>query len=474
MIRPSSININYFSHHCKLVGPEASEYRPIGTPQRSSKEQRKPETGMAKFEIPSTATKLVTIPEDQINYQSEPAIVSDLLRFRPVTTEKNIWTYWDKGLEAIFPSYRLTILNWIRKLDPSWTVRVLDRVDGSPNNVYNFVSADWFPGCFINRTINGKNAGQHGADLVRLPLLHEHGGVWMDVGNMLHTSVDELFWDRLTAPDSPYEMGAWVISGRVRREWGSFSNHTIAARKGCVFIKRWHNSYKELWRGGVTNADGFWKHPLIQEIGLAEGMEDWNCAGQVQEISDYLAHMLLGDRTRNLLDEETGWNGQEYFRNKVLKVNGLNNDFLAASRTGYDGEKQAAFLTTPLNETDAEKRQAAEDFVVEMLEDSHMYKVYHSASKIPALGDVIKMKGRGDVDHRVGTFGELYRYGTVRWKSRRAVELAVQPEGEERSIRGTPTMTEKEVRVLRERVCGDDGKVLNGGRGLMLARKQVK
>ncbi|RYP69406.1 hypothetical protein DL770_008243 [Monosporascus sp. CRB-9-2] len=394
---------------------------------------------MGNFALPKSATGLRIVPESQLDLRPESDIISELCSFRSVTSEKNLWAFWDKGLSSMYPSYRCTVLNWVRKLGRSWTVRIVDLVEGSPNNVYNYVSRDWFPDCFINRTMDGSHAAQHSADLVRLPLLFEHGGVWMDVGNMLHTHLDRLFWEPLTAPDSPYEMGVWMISGQIRKQWGSFGNYMLAARKGCVFIKNWHNCYKELWKGR-TNADGFHKLPLVQDIGLAEGMADWNFPDKIHKMSDYVAHMLIADRTRNLLDTSTGWNGRDFFENKVFMVEGIYNGILGALRTNLDGHKQVELFTTPLDEPDTEKRQAAEDFVIEMLENSHIYKVYHnSAGGLPALGDLIKKEGFRDADHRPGTFGEMYRYGTVHWESTREVErLTPQPTGEE-LIRATPT-----------------------------------
>ncbi|RYP09252.1 hypothetical protein DL765_008517 [Monosporascus sp. GIB2] len=217
---------------------------------------------------------------------------------------------------------------------------------------------------------------------------------------MLHTRLDRLFWNPLMAPDSPY---------------------------------------RELWKGR-TNADGFHKLPLVQDIGLAEGMADWNFRDKIREMTDYLAHMFVADRTGNLLDASTGWNGREFFENKVFMMEGIYNGVLGAIRTNFDGHKQAELFTAPLEESDTEKRQAAEDFVIEMLEKSHMYKVCHiSADGLPALGDLVKNEGFRDVDHRLGTFDETYRYGTVHWESTREVErLTRQPTGEE-LIRATPT-----------------------------------
>ncbi|KAI0805103.1 hypothetical protein GGR55DRAFT_298092 [Xylaria sp. FL0064] len=397
------------------------------------------QTQMAKFALPQSATGLRVVSESQLDLRPEEEIAADLRSFRPITSEKNVWCFWDKGLGRLYPSYRNTVLNWMRKLGSSWTVRLVDLIEDSPNNVYNYVSKDWFPDSFVNRTLDGRHAAQHAADLVRLPLLYEHGGVWMDVGNMLHTHLDQLFWNALTAPGSPYEMGVWLINGQIRKQWGSFGNFMLAARKGCVFIRNWHNSYKELWRGR-TNATDFHKSPLVQEIGLAECLADSQFKDQVFQMSDYVAQMLLGDRTKNLLDVSTDWNGREFWENNVFMVEGVPNGILGAIRTGYDGYKQAELFTTPLDEPDENKRQAAEAFFVEMLEKSHMYKVYHnSMNGIPALGDVVKKDGFKDADHRPGTFGELYRYGTVHWESTRAVErLPPQPTGD-KLIRATPT-----------------------------------
>ncbi|KAI8632638.1 hypothetical protein F5Y19DRAFT_418326 [Xylariaceae sp. FL1651] len=395
---------------------------------------------MAKlnFALPPSATGLRVVPESLLDLRPEAQIVEELRSFRPIASEKNVWAFWDKGLDAMYPSYRCTVVNWVRKLGSSWTVRIVDLSEGSPNNIYNFVDKDWFPVCFINRTMDGQHAAQHSADLVRLPLLFEYGGVWMDVGNMLHTHLDRLFWDALTAPDSPYEMAAWIINGQIRKQWGSFGNYMLAARKGCMFIKNWHDCYKELWRGR-TNATGFHELPLLKDIGLAEGLADWNFEEKVREMSDYVAHMLIGDRTRNLLDESTGWNGREFFQNNVFMVEGILNGVLGAIRTNFDGYKQVELLTTRLDDPDTKKRQAAEAFVIEMLEQSHMYKVYHnSAGGLPALGDLVKKEGFRDADHRPGTFGEMYRYGTVHWEATRVVErLRPQPSHEE-LIRATP------------------------------------
>ncbi|CAG7559694.1 unnamed protein product [Fusarium equiseti] len=394
-----------------------------------------------EFSLPQKATGLRKIDPSLLDLRSDQEIITQLKSFQPITSEKNVWAVWDRGWDYMYPTHQQTVLNWVRRLGSTWTVRLIDFADGSPNNIYKHVNEDWFPECFINKTMDGKHAPQHAADLARLPLIYEHGGVWMDVSNMLHTHLDTLFWDHLSSPDTPFEMAAWIITGQIRNKWGDFGNYMVAAKRHCEFIKNWHNSYKELWKGR-TNVDGFHKHPLIQEIGLAEAMRDPKHEEQIYWMTDYVAQMVLGDRTRNLVDVETGWNGREFWENKVFMVEGIKNGILGALKTNLCGQKQIDLFTTPLDEPGSTKREEAEEFVIEMLEKSYMYKVYHnSMAGNPALGDLIKKAENSDATFRPGTFGELYRYGTVHWEPTREVErLEPQRNGDE-LIYGTPTRT---------------------------------
>ncbi|KAK1961575.1 hypothetical protein LY78DRAFT_588400 [Colletotrichum sublineola] len=401
-----------------------------------------PSCSHTKFPIPEIATKLSEVPDCRLDLRQNADIVTELNSFRPVISEKNVWAFWDKGFDAMPPSYQCTVINWVRKLGSGWTVRLTTTVDKSPNSIYNFIDKNWLPECLIDGTMDGTHKSQHTSDLVRLPLLFEHGGVWMDVGNMLHTHLDDLFWNRLTATESSYEVGLWIMNGKLRKKWGSFGNFIVAARKNAIFIRNWHEGYKELWKGR-NNERGFHEHPLIQEIGIADCVADWTSNQEfILGMTDYVAHMLIGDRTRNLLDIETGWNGREFFENRALLVEGVKNSILGALKTRHDGATQVDLFTTRLDEPNQEKRKAAEAFMVEMLEDCHMYKVYHNpipAGGKPTLGDLIKTDGLKDADQRPGTFGELYRYGTVHWRSAKQVEYLIPPPSEDKLIQATPT-----------------------------------
>lgn len=84
--------------------------------------------------------------------------------------------------------------------------------------------------------MTGPYVGPHSADLIRLPLIYVHGGVWMDAGTLIFHDLDDICWSRLEDPESPYEMAGFIIpqGGAMRKR---FLNHFIAARKGKLICE---------------------------------------------------------------------------------------------------------------------------------------------------------------------------------------------------------------------------------------------
>ncbi|RYP09251.1 hypothetical protein DL765_008516 [Monosporascus sp. GIB2] len=113
---------------------------------------------MGSFALPKSATGLRIVSQSRLDLRPESNIVCELCSFRSVTFEKNIWAFWDKRLDSMYPSYRCTVLNWVRRLGSRWTIRIVGLVEGSRNNFYNYAGRGWFPDCFVNRTMGGSHA----------------------------------------------------------------------------------------------------------------------------------------------------------------------------------------------------------------------------------------------------------------------------------------------------------------------------
>lgn len=187
---------------------------------------------MADFNIPDefkSELELVAAP----NTRPDEEILASLRQHVPVTSEKNIWTFWHAGLDAMPKWCQRNVVDWVRICGPSWTVRVLDVVPGSLNHALNFASAELLPEAFIKGSMDGPYVGPHSADFLRGALLFQHGGVAMDVGCILVRSLDRMCWDKIADHRSPYEVAVPVMYGQT------IANHFVASKKGSLFIQNW-------------------------------------------------------------------------------------------------------------------------------------------------------------------------------------------------------------------------------------------
>lgn len=173
-------------------------------------------------------------PLKAADHRSDAEILNSLTEYRQVTSEKNVWAFWDKGIQAMSGWCQRNVVNWVRLLDSSWTVRVLDSVPGSANYVLNYESASSLGRALVDGTMDGDYIGQHSADMVRGACILAHGGVFLDVGIILTRDLDRICWNQLSDPDSPFQVSAPLMYGT------NIANHFVAARKGDPFIKRWY------------------------------------------------------------------------------------------------------------------------------------------------------------------------------------------------------------------------------------------
>lgn len=207
-----------------VTKPDDSLCSPNITPSRSS-------LAMA-FDIPQEFRSELELVELS-DKRSDKEILDSLTHHVPVTSEKNIWAFWHSGVKEMPAWCQRNVISWVRICGVDWTIRVLDKVPGSPDNVLKYVSSDMLPECFMNNTMTGPFIGQHSSDFLRGPVLYTYGGIYMDVGCILLTHMDRIGWDKLEDPASPYEIVAASLNSTA------VANYFMAARKGSVFIKKW-------------------------------------------------------------------------------------------------------------------------------------------------------------------------------------------------------------------------------------------
>lgn len=142
---------------------------------------------------------------------------------------KKIWTYWHtKSLPDIINK---CIENW-RKYNPEYEIVILN------NSNYK----EYIKECDI---IDYPASRFHArvADFMRIHVLNQNGGIWLDASTILHESLD---WVLKKYQEQRYEfIGYHIASKETKPEYPVIENWFMAAPKGSKFIQKWLEKFLE-------------------------------------------------------------------------------------------------------------------------------------------------------------------------------------------------------------------------------------
>lgn len=357
-------------------------------------------------------------PLPHTDNRTDEEIILAILNPPPVTTEENVWAFWDKGYEAMPPWQKRNVLGWARILGPAWTVRVLDLTHGSPANIFNFLDGVDLPKHLNEGRTTGRYAGANTSDTIRLPCVYQHGGVWMDVGIMLLMHLDQVCWTMLKSTKSKFQVA--VASGDPTLKSGTAENFFIAGRKGNGFIKRWMMILLEAWTGRINNK-GIHAHPLFHHL-VRDGNITHVFKGSIGDKLDYFQAYLAYERLRLLEDPHDGFSGPTYCKNRVLLID--YREFAAgAMLTNDSGPKQMKLFNTRYDmNQDSEEYKEAKEFFTNILSNAAMLKQYHWRDhEVPTLADLWDRPENHELDAEPNTFGQYLRYISSHYTQDRTV-----------------------------------------------------
>ncbi|KAJ4246067.1 hypothetical protein NW762_013812 [Fusarium torreyae] len=366
-------------------------------------------------------------------------ILESLRQYVPVVSEKNIWAYWDGGLDELPSWCRRNVVDWIRICEPEWTVRLLDNVPGSPNHALKFAPEEMLPKCFVEGTMTGKHAGQHASDMISGALLYTHGGIKMDVGCILFRDLDRGLWSILEDPESPYEIAAPIQYAQY------LANHFLAARKANPFIKRWHDLFVHLW-DNRNDSEGINAHPLVAFLKQAFSMSEskgkgfkWDFKVSIEELLDYVAQNGCWARLCILAGtDDDPFNPSDYWMTHVLVIDVLREHWVAKTVIGGENFGQHLYQLMALSlDADPQSKiyKEAYELVWTLLCQASMQKISRGSGLVNALQPGSVWDDNSGSDCQPRTFGELLRYGSVHYRQKREVITTNQPEKPQITLR---------------------------------------
>jgi hypothetical protein len=341
----------------------------------------------------------------------------------PHEGSKSIFAFWHTGIHALPPYLLRNVIAWHRRFSPlGWTVYVLDTAPESPLNVANFIdthSPSVVPAAFTNGTINGNYPAQHISDLIRYPLLLKYGGVYLDVGILQFGDLNWLWTEHITNPNSSYEFAGFTMSAGQGLQ---IVNFALMSGPNNPLIRRAHHTLLQVWKG-KTNTTGSHAHPLVSHVPLmhvgTEVVVDEKGQGKMvindEAMTDYAIQIQCMGSAQAWLDEENGWDGPKYAREKCWLVSMMDGAFAHEQMTGWSGQRQFDLLKLALpklGEEESDDQALARRIVEKLVTDSWCLKLGHGFSAKLFGADTLGMLWR---KHDGSDCGESTYAGWLRW-----------------------------------------------------------
>lgn len=150
-----------------------------------------------------------------------------------VRTPKIIWIFWNNTP----PESVVLSIDLIKKLNPTWTVNVLNS-----KNLSDFLNVDY--------SKESVNSPQQLSDLIRLDLLYNYGGVWIDASVLLLKPLD---WCLFEMEGNDVDLlGFYRAENSLVSSCPVMENWMIASKPLNPSISAWRNEFSIALKTGVS------------------------------------------------------------------------------------------------------------------------------------------------------------------------------------------------------------------------------
>lgn len=114
------------------------------------------------------------------------------------------------------------------------------------------------PGFIYDRLKNGQMHIPHFTDLLRLNILKNHGGVWIDPTCYMTAPVPQYILDE--------DFFVFLTEKRTQFSYSFMQNFFIRAKKGNFLLNAWHDLCIEYWKNEVKDIDYFQHQMMFRAI----------------------------------------------------------------------------------------------------------------------------------------------------------------------------------------------------------------
>jgi len=180
---------------------------------------------------------------------------------QPINEKKEtIWQFWDNPVGKTTPDIVKASIESVKRFKGDFDHKILD------NSTVGHYSD--MPGYIFDRLKSGRMIYAHFADLLRLNLLKNHGGIWMDATLYMTDFVPKYIIDR--------DFFVFLTDKLTHFSYSFMQNFFIRAKKSSFLCEAWYQMCIEYWRKEFTDMDYFqhqlmfkslvFRHPVAQKL----------------------------------------------------------------------------------------------------------------------------------------------------------------------------------------------------------------
>jgi hypothetical protein len=192
---------------------------------------------------------------------------------------ETIWQFWDNPTEQATPEIVNASFRTVEKFKGNFDHKIL-------NNLSISDYSD-LPGYVFDRFKKRQMDYAHFSDLLRLNLLKNHGGIWMDATDYMTDFVPE---------DIIHQDFFVFLTGDLTHFPYSFMQSCfIRARKGVFLCEAWYEMCVEYWKKETKRMDYFQIHLMFKTLVLKNPSAQ-RAFAEMPRRSDDEIHQLTGKR----------------------------------------------------------------------------------------------------------------------------------------------------------------------------------
>ena len=176
---------------------------------------------------------------DKRIYNLEPDNLANPIIINPKCTNdiqipKIIWIYWDNELPELIQK----CIKNTQKLNPSYQLIILNNA-----NIHQYSKIDF--------SEYNQLTPQLQSDLLRLNLLYNNGGIWLDASVVLYQDLDWI--EDLCHRNQTSSFGYYRYSNTTIKEFPVIESWLLATEKKNIFFKLWFEELDYAIKFGIKN-----------------------------------------------------------------------------------------------------------------------------------------------------------------------------------------------------------------------------